>query len=122
MRLDTKELPTLPPHNREALKAMNPNVYFVYGSLMDPVTLQSVIAARDPPILRPAEIFAYHIKMWEKYPALLDHQPMLIISGMAFEISEFEDIDQIRQRLQDYEGPNYRPLQCYLRFQGDKER
>jgi cation transport regulator ChaC len=122
MRLDTEELPTLPPYNREALKAMNPRVYFVYGSLMDSATLQAVIKAREPPILRPAKIFGYHIKMWGRYPALLDSRPMLIISGMAFGIGEFEDVDQICQRLQDYEGPNYKPLQCYVQFEGDEER
>jgi len=87
---------------------------------MDPATLQAVIAAREPPVLRPATISGYHLKMWGDYPALLDSRPMLTIHGMAFEINEFEDVDQIRQRLQDYEGPNYKPLQCFVQFNGQE--
>jgi len=122
MLLDTQEPTPLPPYDPEAVKAANPKVYFVYGSLMDPTTLQSVIKAREPPVLRPAKISGYHLRMWGRYPALLDKRPLLIIQGMAFEISEFEDVDSIRQRLKDYEGPNYKALQCFVQFDGNEER
>jgi hypothetical protein len=62
---DTQEPTPQPTYKPEVIKAMMPRVYFVYGSLMDPATLQAVIAAREPPMLRPAMIFGYHIKMWE---------------------------------------------------------
>lgn len=108
MLFDTQELPSPPPQfNPEVYKALEPRVYFVYGSLIDPATLQAVIAARQPPVFRPATIHGYHLKTCGQYLALLDRRPMLTIHGMAFEIDDSEHIDQIRQRLQDYEGPNY---------------
>lgn len=105
----------------EIAKAPIPRVYFVYGSLMNSATLQTVIAARDPPQLRPAKIHGYYLKMWGQYPALLKSQPLHTVHGMAFEIGPFEHIGQIRQRLQDYEGPNYRPLICSIQFEGEEE-
>jgi gamma-glutamylcyclotransferase (GGCT)/AIG2-like uncharacterized protein YtfP len=122
MLFDTQEPTPQPTHKPEVVKAMNPRVYFVYGSLMDPVTLQTVIAAREPPVLRPAKIFGYHIKMWGRYPALLDSRPLLKIHGMAFKIDDFEHIDKIRKRLQDFEGPNYEPPQCLVQFEGEEEK
>lgn len=122
MLLDTEEFTPLPVQDLEARKALIPRVYFVYGSLMDPTTLQAVVKAREPPVLRPATISGYHIKMWGQYPALLNEKPFLEVHGMAFDIGEFEDVDQIRQRLQDYEGPNYRQLACYVQFEGQEER
>lgn len=106
----------------QALKAANLRVYFVYGSLMDSTTLQSVIKAREPPLLRPATISGYHLKMWGRYPALLTTSPLLVVHGMAFEIGNFEDVDRIRERLQNYEGQNYRPLGCLVQFKDDGER
>jgi gamma-glutamylcyclotransferase (GGCT)/AIG2-like uncharacterized protein YtfP len=123
MLFHAQELP--PPQTElspEVRKALQPRVYFVYGSLMDPATLQAVIAARQPPVLRPATICGYHIKMWGRYPALLDKRPLLTIHGMAFEIDDSEHIDQIRQRLQDYEGPNYAPLGVLVQYEGEEER
>jgi gamma-glutamylcyclotransferase (GGCT)/AIG2-like uncharacterized protein YtfP len=111
-----------PDRDPKHYKALDPRVYFVYGSLMDPATLKSVIAAREPPKLRPAIIRGYHLKMWGQYPALLDRRPMLTIHGMAFEIDDSEHIDQIHQRLQDYEGPNYTPLGVLLQYEGEEER
>jgi gamma-glutamylcyclotransferase (GGCT)/AIG2-like uncharacterized protein YtfP len=118
---DTQEPTPQPTYKPEVIKAMMPRVYFVYGSLMDPATLQAVIAAREPPMLRPAMIFGYHIKMWGQYPALLDSRPLLTVHGMAFKIDDFEHIDEIRQRLKDYEGPNYEPLQCLVQYEGEEE-
>jgi gamma-glutamylcyclotransferase (GGCT)/AIG2-like uncharacterized protein YtfP len=123
MLFHTQELP--PPqteHSSEVLKALQPRVYFVYGSLMDPVTLQAVIAARQPPVLRPAKTHGYHLKMWGQYPALPDERALLTVHGMAFEIDDSEHIDQIRQRLQDYEGPNYTPLGVLVQYEGEEER
>lgn len=122
MQYNAQETTSLPTYDPEALKAANPRVYFVYGSLMDPATLQAVTKAREPPKLRPATISGYHLKMWGRYPALLNRRPLLSVHGMAFEIGEFEDVDQIRQRLQNYEGPNYRPLGCLVQYEGNGER
>lgn len=47
---------------------------------------------------------------------------MLTIYGMAFEIDDSEHIDQIRQRLQDHEGPNYTPLGVLVQYEGEEER
>ena len=106
----------------EVVKALVPRVYFVYGSLMDPTTLKAVIAARGPPMLRPATISGYHIKMWGRYPALLDSldsQPPPTIHGMAFEIDRFEHAGRMCQRLQEYEGSKYELVQCLVQFEDD---
>jgi hypothetical protein len=57
MLFDTQEPTPQPTYKPEVIKATNTKVYFVYDSLMDPATLQAVIAAREPPVLRPAKIF-----------------------------------------------------------------
>ncbi|CAG7915908.1 unnamed protein product [Penicillium olsonii] len=50
---------------------------FFYGTLMDPDTLCKVLGlSRPPPLMRPARIIGYQIKLWGPYPALLDDKPL----------------------------------------------
>ena len=47
-------------------------LFFFYGTLMDPTTLTKVLNLTEPPISHPATTAGYHIKLWGAYPALLD--------------------------------------------------
>lgn len=44
---------------------------FFYGTLMDPSTLQWVVELPSPPVLRPATVTGFAVKMWGVYPVLV---------------------------------------------------
>ncbi|THW37136.1 hypothetical protein D6D21_08402, partial [Aureobasidium pullulans] len=100
---DSKDSPSLSTNNPDFTSSSQSNVYFVYGSLMDPSTLQSVLQITFPPTLHPATLTGYHIRMWGSYPALLLSSPSSSVYGMVFEINAFEHAKQIQQRLEEYE-------------------
>lgn len=115
---DSEDSPSLSSNNPGSTSSSQSNIYFVYGSLMDPSTLQSVLQTIFPPTLRPATLTGYHIKMWGSYPALLPSSPSSSVNGMVFESSAFEHAKQIQQRLEEYEGPNYKLEECIVEVQG----
>lgn len=47
-------------------------LYFLYGTLMDPSTLASVLKQPGRLELYPAYITGYPIKLWGEYPAIVD--------------------------------------------------
>jgi hypothetical protein len=55
--------------------AFRKELYFFYGSLMDPSTLVHVLKLRDRPQLLPSKIIGYSYMLWGQYPALLDGPP-----------------------------------------------
>ncbi|THX72067.1 hypothetical protein D6D04_09268 [Aureobasidium pullulans] len=120
---DSKDSPSISNNNPDFTSSSQSNIYFVYGSLMDPSTLQSALQTIFPPTLHPATLTGYHIKMWGSYPALLPSSPSSSVNGMGFEINAFEHAKQIQQRLEEYEGPNYKLRECIVevRGRGDEE-
>ncbi|KAJ5840531.1 uncharacterized protein N7525_005719 [Penicillium rubens] len=57
---------------------------FFYGTLMDPDILSKVLRSSKPlPIMRPARITGYEIKLWGPYPALVDDKPLHPVDGMV---------------------------------------
>lgn len=94
-------------------------LYFLYGTLMDPTQLQRVLGLRDQPRsseLVPAEIVGYHTRMWGPYPALVDGPPGSVVKGMAYWV----DGEEAKKRLADYETDNYREHKCAIRLEGAK--
>ncbi|KAG8165335.1 hypothetical protein KVR01_005610 [Diaporthe batatas] len=90
-------------------------LYFFYGSLMDPTQLQRVLGLKDRPRnLVPAEIVGYHIRMWGPYPALIDGPPGNVVKGMAYEVEG----EKAKTKLADYETDNYREHTCTIRLEG----
>ncbi|VUC33305.1 unnamed protein product [Clonostachys rosea] len=87
-------------------------MYFFYGSLMDPATLRRVAGLEESPRLRPAHVVGYETKLWGPYPALLDGPPGHIVRGMACEIEGGEAKD----RLAAYETANYGVKLCLIEF------
>lgn len=87
-------------------------MYFLYGSLMDPTTLQRVLGLADPPDLEAAEITGYQIRMWGPYPALVNGPPESVIRGMAFEVEGAEKKDD----LLFYETVRYEEHECTVRL------
>ena len=114
---DSKDSPSLSTNNPDFTSSSQSNVYLVYGSLMDPSTLQSALQTIFPPTLHPATLTGYHIKMWGSYPALLPSSPSSSVNGMGFEINAFEHAKQIQQRLEEYEGPNYKLRDVLWKFE-----
>ncbi|KAJ9396373.1 hypothetical protein DTO282F9_6671 [Paecilomyces variotii] len=82
--------------------------YFFYGTLMDPATLMKVLDLSEEPTLLPTKVAGYYIKLWGKYPALLDGKPGNWVYGMAYEVQSQEHLD----RLVAYETDKYRIESC----------
>lgn len=90
-------------------------LYFFYGSLMDPTQLQRVLGLKDRPrSLVPAEIVGYHVRMWGPYPALIDGPPGGVVKGMAYEVGGEEG----KNKLAHYETDNYTEHRCTIRLEG----
>ncbi len=88
-------------------------LYFFYGSLMDPSMLAKVLQLRDPPELLPAKVIGYCIKLWGPYPALLDGPTGSAVYGMAYEVQSPSD----KKRLADYETNHYKVRSCRIHLQ-----
>lgn len=90
-------------------------LYFFYGSLMDPTQLQRVLGLNyRPSSLEAARIVGYHIRMWGPYPALMDGPPGNAVKGMAYEVEG----EEAKNKLADYETDNYREHRCTIRLEG----
>lgn len=104
--------PWQPPPFRKEL-------FFFYGTLMDPATLTKVLNLIEPPILQPATITGYHCKLWGPYPVLLDGPCGATVKGVAFEVQSAEQV----KLLQDYETKRYRKASCRIHLEdGSKIR
>jgi gamma-glutamylcyclotransferase (GGCT)/AIG2-like uncharacterized protein YtfP len=88
-----------------------PVYYFFYGSLMDERKLTQVLRLDSPPVLRPASIVGYSIKMWGPYPALIDGPPGNVVNGLAFEIQN----EGHEKSLAHYETDSYRCVSCFIK-------
>lgn len=86
--------------------------FFFYGTLMDPPTLASILQLPERPIMRPAKVVGYHIKLWGPYPALLVGPPLHPVEGLANEVQSQEQLD----RLSAYETSKYRIKACMIKF------
>lgn len=77
---------------------------------MDPQTLARVLEMSDcPPILRPAKLIGYDIKLWGPFPALVNKRRNRI-NGLAFEIMSKTQLD----RLVFYETDKYTLRPCTI--------
>ncbi|KAF9784599.1 hypothetical protein BJ322DRAFT_853824 [Thelephora terrestris] len=99
---------TLTTYEPESWK---PVLYFFYGTLMDEKLLTGLLHLKYPPILRPASIVNYSIKMWGPYPALTDGPPGNVVNGMAYEVQE----EGHEKRLAYYETDAYRCVSCFIK-------
>jgi gamma-glutamylcyclotransferase (GGCT)/AIG2-like uncharacterized protein YtfP len=66
--------------------AFRKELYFFYGSLMDPSTLAHLLELRDQPQLQPSKIISYSCMLWGQYPALLDGPAGAVVYGMVYEV------------------------------------
>jgi len=94
-------------HQREPWKPVH---YFFYGSLMDEHQLTHVLSLKSPPVLRPASIVGYSIKMWGPYPTLVDGPPGNVVNGMVYEVQK----EHHEKRLAYYETNAYRCASCSI--------
>ncbi|KAB8215790.1 hypothetical protein BDV33DRAFT_8408 [Aspergillus novoparasiticus] len=77
---------------------------------MDPDTLCKVLgSSKPPPMMRPARIICYEIKLWGPYPALLD-KPLHPVDGMVCGLLSPTQLD----RLAAYETDKYRLKSCLI--------
>lgn len=89
-------------------------IYFFYGTLMDPSILQSVLGLTEAPVLTPAILYQRgHMRMWGPFPAFLEGgSPLVDVRGMACEVEG----EEAKERLEAYEGANYWPMQCLIDY------
>ena len=87
-------------------------IFFFYGSLMDPSTLAKALHRQERPKLKPASITGYHYMLWGSYPALLEGPFGGKVEGAAFELQSIEEL----KRLREYEGKNYTPSVCRIQL------
>lgn len=92
-------------------------LYFFYGSLMDPSVLQRVLGLPERPVLKPAGLYGWHMKMWGRYPVLTDEGPIELTRGMVYEVEGSE----LKDRLAAYETERYREQMCEISIDGVKE-
>lgn len=84
--------------------------YFFYGTLMDPQLLSEILSLSATPILRPAKIVGYSLKLWGQYPALVDGETGETVEGMVYHVEE----PKHAERLAEYETNAYRPAPCLI--------
>lgn len=104
---EANSIPWQPPPFRREL-------FFFYGTLMDPATLAKVLHLRELPKLLPATVIGYHCKLWGPYPVLLDGPYGAKVKGAAFEVQSAKQV----KLLQDYETKRYRKASCRI-YLGD---
>lgn len=92
--------------------ATRAGVYFLYGSLMDPIMLMDILGLDAEPVLGPADVEGYCSKLWGQYPALVDGPKGQLVNGMAYYVRTAEDAE----KLAIYESKNYRPTACRIRY------
>lgn len=79
--------------------------YFFYGTLQDPGILSEVLGLNSKPVLEPASVIGYGLKLWGQYPALVDNASSEAVHGSMFEVpNEFA-----AAKLAYYETNAYRP-------------
>lgn len=87
-------------------------LYFFYGTLMDPATLQRVTGLQTVPRMRPAHVVGYTTKLWGPFPVLLHGRRDDVVRGMACEIEGAGP----KRRLEEYEGKDYDEWDLELRL------
>lgn len=87
-------------------------LYFFYGTLMDPATLQRVTGLQAAPRMRPAHVVGYTTKLWGPFPVLLHGRRDDVVRGMACEIEGSGP----KRRLEEYEGKDYDEWELDLRL------
>jgi hypothetical protein len=73
--------------------------------------LRNVLYLEEPPILQPATITGWEIKMWDQYHALV-FKVNHITHGMAYEVRKEEHV----KYLTDYETEVYRVEGCMIKL------
>ncbi|KAK6536256.1 hypothetical protein TWF281_000499 [Arthrobotrys megalospora] len=99
---------TANPQPTASSSDFEPILLFFYGTLRIPSVLQRITRLQEEPVLTPAEISGYKIKLWGPYPALVKCEASTlenpsIIKGFTWEAPSKPYLD----RLTTYEGPNY---------------
>ncbi|KUI60860.1 hypothetical protein VP1G_11274 [Cytospora mali] len=92
-------------------------LYFFYGSLMDPWVIQRVLGLFERPVLKPAGLYGWHMKIWGPYPVLTEDGPTELTRGMVYEVEGSE----LKARLAAYETERYREQMCEISVDGSKE-
>lgn len=79
--------------------------YFFYGTLQDPGILSEVLDLDSRPVLEPASVMGYDLKLWGQYPALIDKPRSAAVHGSMFEVPD----ESAAAKLAYYETNAYRP-------------
>jgi gamma-glutamylcyclotransferase len=91
-----------------------PTMMFFYGSLQDCDVLRAVLKISTEPLLRPATINGWTMKMWGVYPTILRGDGNTQLDGMAYMINIESHFDKIVR----YETNHYAPAACDIFVDG----
>lgn len=87
-------------------------LYFFYGTLMDPATLQRMTGLQTVPHMKPAHVVSYTTKLWGSYPVLLQGRRDDVVRGVVCEIEGSGP----KRWLEEYEGKDYDEWDLDLRL------
>lgn len=77
---------------------------------MDDQQLKRVLHLDSLPVLLPASVVNYSIKLWGPYPALIDGPTGNVVNGVVYEVQTEEH----EKRLSYYETDAYRCVSCLI--------
>lgn len=115
---ETRGISNTVKNDTDGPEPWKPVQYFFYGSLMDERKLTEVLRLTHPPVLRPASIVGYSIKMWGPYPTLVDGPPGNVVNGMTYEVQN----EANEGRLAYYETKAYKCTTCLLSLRREETR
>ncbi|MCJ1244852.1 exostoses (multiple)-like 2 [Trapelia coarctata] len=97
--------------------------YFCYGTLMDPSLLQGLLNLPTLPMLRPARIVEYTVKLWGPYPALFRAEGENAVDGANVVMGTVFEVESVEQaeRLAEYETGAYRACPCRILYADGEE-
>jgi gamma-glutamylcyclotransferase (GGCT)/AIG2-like uncharacterized protein YtfP len=105
-----------PPPDRDNFLGFRTQYFFFYGSLMDAGQLRKVLQLQETPVLQPASIVGWDVKMWGQYPALV-FKVNNITNGMAYEVQKEEHVEYLAH----YETEVYRVKGCRIKLADGRE-
>jgi gamma-glutamylcyclotransferase (GGCT)/AIG2-like uncharacterized protein YtfP len=84
---------------------------FFYGSLMDPEVIQAVLGLPEIPIVSPATLSGFTVRMWGIYPALVADRPGQV-TGCIWEVNDEDHFNSLAA----YETEAYTWVRCEARL------
>ncbi|RDB21812.1 hypothetical protein Hypma_010824 [Hypsizygus marmoreus] len=120
-QLDFTPKPRVQPAPVSFRPEFEDHLLFFYGTLTLPHFLKAILSLSDSPILTPAHITGFLLKMWGPYPALVptrDSGDGDRVNGWAYVVKTEHHLT----RLKIYETENYKLAPCTVMLEGGEAK